>query len=383
MSAEEKFSVVNEIVNEYENGHEHKPLHQMICDYVRELILSGEYHHQKLPTDSQLMRRFSVSRGTVVKAMRDLEIGGMIERRKGKGSFPRSASIAAPPLFAIVIAAPGDMEFYNPFCSTIAGECYRNNYGLLWGGTPGPEPHELTRQLSQEWGRRLLAQKVSGVFFVPGELPDGCGHNPNLLFLEEMTRHGLKVVLLDRDYVDYPQEGIYDTISVNNFHAGFTQTEHLIEQGCRRIVYLSRPGMLSTKSARIAGYLYALKKAKLDIMPVPVLRDSVHSPSLMKRLEELKPDGIVCFCDPIAADLICVLLDHGIEIPRQIKIIGIDDVNYSRLIQVPLTSLRQPCAEIGRLALKLMTDRIADETLPPRHLQLAAQLVVRESTVES
>ena len=62
-----------------------------------------------------------------------------------------------------------------------------------------------------------------------------------------------------------------------------------------------------------------------------------------------------------------------------IKIIGIDDVRYARLLPVPLTTERQPCKDLGRLALAVMLDRIANPDLPARDVLLGCQLIVRQS----
>ncbi len=73
------------------------------------------------------------------------------------------------------------------------------------------------------------------------------------------------------------------------------------------------------------------------------------------------------------------LLAIGQRIPEDIRIIGIDDVKYARLLPVPLTTLRQPCKDIGRIALSVMLDRISNPDLPPRDVLLRCKLVVRES----
>jgi GntR family transcriptional regulator, arabinose operon transcriptional repressor len=65
--------------------------------------------------------------------------------------------------------------------------------------------------------------------------------------------------------------------------------------------------------------------------------------------------------------------------PCQHDLVGIDDVEYARLLPVPLTTLRQPTHQIGDAALSMVLERIARRTLPPRELHLDCELIVRDS----
>ena len=73
------------------------------------------------------------------------------------------------------------------------------------------------------------------------------------------------------------------------------------------------------------------------------------------------------------------LISMGKKIPEDIRMVGFDDVKYARLLPVPLTTQRQPCKDLGRLALEVMLDRIANPDLPPRDILLGCQLIVRQS----
>ena len=91
------------------------------------------------------------------------------------------------------------------------------------------------------------------------------------------------------------------------------------------------------------------------------------------------PSGLVCANDRTAGQLMLTLNSLGVEIPTQVKIVGIDDVKYASLLHVPLTTLRQPCSEIGAAALSTMIDRLAHPTTPARHVTVECKLIVRRS----
>ena len=96
-------------------------------------------------------------------------------------------------------------------------------------------------------------------------------------------------------------------------------------------------------------------------------------------LKKDRPDAFLCANDLTAGHLMHTLMALGKRIPQDIRMIGIDDVKYARLLPVPLTTIHQPCHNLGKMALSLMLDRIAYPDLPTRDLLLSCELVVRKS----
>ena len=92
-----------------------------------------------------------------------------------------------------------------------------------------------------------------------------------------------------------------------------------------------------------------------------------------------RPDGILCANDFTAAQLMQSLLALGIGIPDPVRLAGFDDVKYASLLPVPLTTVRQPCQEIGATAISLMLDRLAQPSMAPRTISLSCEIVVRAS----
>jgi DNA-binding LacI/PurR family transcriptional regulator len=101
----------------------------------------------------------------------------------------------------------------------------------------------------------------------------------------------------------------------------------------------------------------------------------------MEAVRKHNPDGIVCDNDRHAAIIMRHLLSANIAIPGQIKLAGFDDTPTASLLTVPLTTVRQPAGAIAMRALSVMNDRLAHPHLPPVHVTVHCDLVVRESTV--
>jgi DNA-binding LacI/PurR family transcriptional regulator len=81
----------------------------------------------------------------------------------------------------------------------------------------------------------------------------------------------------------------------------------------------------------------------------------------------------------MAAKLMQTLMNLDIEIPKKIRLMGIDDVKYASLLPIPLTTQRQPCLDIGRVAMTAMLDRIQTPDQPVRDILLSCELIVRKS----
>jgi DNA-binding LacI/PurR family transcriptional regulator len=96
-------------------------------------------------------------------------------------------------------------------------------------------------------------------------------------------------------------------------------------------------------------------------------------------MEAERPDGIVCANDRTAGRLMHTLFDLGYAVPDDVRIVGIDDLDYAKLLPVPLTTFRQPTREIGAAALAVMLDRVAQRERATRDILLHGELVVRRS----
>jgi DNA-binding LacI/PurR family transcriptional regulator len=356
---------------------EPSPKYQIIRESLSNAIASGKYQPgQRLPSESELVRTFAASRPTVIKALRELQLSGVIERRAGSGSYVRADAAARGYTFGLLIPELGRTEIFEPICRGMAEAQHGSHHVLLWGSSFGDEAN-IELQASQAC-RQLIAKKVSGVFFAPLELtPRKDAINRSVA--ELLDKAGIPVVLLDRDLVSYPERSQYDLVGIDNRRAGYVVTKHLISGGCRRIVFLGRPGSAPTVDARIGGYMRAIAESKLPSGPHVLRMDPENQAEVKKVMTRLRPEAFVCANDFTAAHLLKTLTDLKFDVPGDVRMVGIDDVKYASLLSVPLTTIHQPCASIGAIAIGAMLDRLRDPNLPARDISLNFHLVVRES----
>ena len=96
-------------------------------------------------------------------------------------------------------------------------------------------------------------------------------------------------------------------------------------------------------------------------------------------MDRQQPTAVICCNDRIAALLIQSLTELGIRVPLDVGIVGFDDVRYATLLASPLTTMRQPCREIGRAAVSAMLQRLDQPDLFPRQILISAELIIRRS----
>ncbi len=92
-----------------------------------------------------------------------------------------------------------------------------------------------------------------------------------------------------------------------------------------------------------------------------------------------RPDAVFCASDHIAAQLLQSLNRLGIQVPRDLRLVGFDNVPFANLLTIPLTTMEQPCRDLAITAFNALQERLADPALPARTLMITPRLVVRES----
>ena len=349
--------------------------HERIRQTLIEAIANGQYEPgQRLPSESALVKTFGASRPTVNRALRDLQLSGVIDRRAGSGSYVRADAAARGYLFGLLIPELGRTEIFEPICSGMADAQHGSHHALLWGSSLADSAN-IEEQASQAC-RQLVAQKVSGVFFAPLELtPEKDLINRRIA--EIFDRAAIPLTLLDRDLVPYPERSQYDLVGIDNRRAGYTITSHLLRRGCRRVAFVGRPRSAPTVDARIWGYREALAGGEAE--PQVFRIDPEDRTEVKRVLDDARPDGFVCANDFTAAQLLKTLDALGISVPSDVRMAGFDDVKYASLLSVPLTTIHQPCADIGAIAIGAMLERLRSPKMPPRDILLNFHLVVRDS----
>ncbi|HEY3329505.1 MAG TPA: substrate-binding domain-containing protein [Capsulimonadaceae bacterium] len=352
-------------------------LYQEIASYIETGIENGKFNPaRRLPSDMELARKFSASRPTVVRAMIELQNKGLIERRAGSGTYIRAREPASqgksPQSVAIIAEGLEHTELLAPICEEITRQCVSRGLTLVSGDGGGDVKGVVAL------AEALVARGVDGVFFAPLEL--GADRSAvNRRVVDILTAAGAAIVLIDRDLGDFPARSEFDLVGIDNFAAGYELGRHLTGSLRKRIVFLARPSYPGTTDLRMAGVREAASRTPGAAVTLRV-GDPGDVGFVGGILSGDAPDVIVCSNDRTAALLMQSLTKLNRRVPSGVAVAGFDDVRYATLLSVPLTTMRQPCHEIGVVAAELMADRLAGRALPARLVTLAATLIAREST---
>jgi DNA-binding LacI/PurR family transcriptional regulator len=354
------------------------PKYRRVFDALQGEIQSGRLKAgDRLPSEAELERRFEASRITVGRAVRDLQLAGLVERRAGSGSFVKARSLQDALSFGLLIPDLGETEVFEPICQGMMASPLARQHALVWGSLTGPagSKEDRARQLC----RQYIDRRVAGVFFAPLELTAG-KDAVNLEIAQALDAAGIPIVLLDRTVVPYPERGVHDLVGIDNRRAGYRITEHLLRLGSQRIAFVGVEHAAATVEAREAGYREALYAWRSPIDRGFVHRlDPTNVASVRRMMASTQPDAIVCANDWTAARLMHAILELGHSVPGDVRLAGIDDMEYGSLLPVPLTTLRQPTRAIGAAAFAAMLDRVSRPDTPVRDILLQTQLVVRRS----
>jgi GntR family transcriptional regulator of arabinose operon len=353
------------------------PKYRQIYAHLREAIGSGRYSTgQRLPSEAQLVETFETSRITVNRALRELQTEGLIERRAGSGSYVRSRSVEGYQL-GLLIPGLGQTEIFEPICRGMSQAEQAAHHVLLWGKSLAES--DLDAAHVRDSCEQLIGKQVSGVFFAPLELtPERDAMNR--FIVQQFDKARIPVVLLDRDLVQYPARSKYDVVGIDNRRAGHVITAHLMAAGAKRVAFVARPESAPTVETRALGYREALQEAGWEFDPQLVCRvDPTNLADIQALLKRTKADAIVCANDITAAQLMRTLQELGVSVPQKVRLTGIDDVKYASLLPVPLTTIHQPCADIGKMAIAAMVHRLQNPALPAQDVLLNFRLVVRQS----
>jgi LacI family transcriptional regulator len=200
--------------------------------------------------------------------------------------------------------------------------------------------------------------------------------------LYELYDREINFVLFDRVQEDIP----VSKVTFNDVSGAYQVVKHLLENGSRRIVYVSGPEDLYISKKRKEGYLRAL--AEFDVAEDPslilisdlTLEGNLQVAQHILRMDP-RPEAVFCMIDPVALDVLTEWKKLGIRIPEDIALAGFTNNPSSAVVEPPLTTVAQPGYEMGKLAVSHLLDQLdglASED--PISIVLDTTLVVRKSS---
>jgi LacI family transcriptional regulator len=174
-------------------------------------------------------------------------------------------------------------------------------------------------------------------------------------------------------------------IAPDNYFGAMALMNHLLEQGHRRIAFMTRPEMGCTNEDRLNGYKDSLERSGITYDPDLIVETKIKSLSgyhAMNQLLDLAvpPTAVFAFHDYVAIDAQQAILERGLRIPRDIALAGFDGLRASLITSPTITTVSQPLAEIGKASVLALLRLIDDGSQSPIQDTLPVELIVRQST---
>jgi len=227
---------------------------------------------------------------------------------------------------------------------------------------------------ARDWMRNLRARASDGVILVTSAL--------DTVLHDELRALGVPLVVVDptgSPALEAP------TIGAANWSGGLAATEHLLSLGHRRIGLIAGPPRLLCSRARFDGYRAALEGAGLPLDESLVVPGDFHPESGFAGCEKLldlpePPTAIFAASDQMALGAIEALRRRGLRVPEDMSLVGFDDLPEVRWSAPPLTTIRQPLADMGKLPVHTVLKLARNEHPDTPRVELGTELVVRAST---
>lgn len=320
--------------------------------------------NQALPTENELIDRYSVSRNTVRKTLDELLKIGLIYKKQGSGSYysGTEGDDRENSLLIGVIVPRLSFYIYPLIIQGIDDVANEKGYNIVLGGAdvnPDKEPECL---------ERLLSKKIDGLIFEPS---GGNIDFENSPIFRKIQKLDIPVVILDWAVND----ASIPYVSPNDIEGGYKAAKLLIDEGHEKIAIIC-PSDTIPAQKRLQGYRQALQSAGLSIDKRyeklgsvvqwaengQINSENPHITLLVNELIQLgtqRPTAIIFYNDEEAFQGYTAIKQAGLKIPDDISVIGFDDTEYATMANPPLTSVVHPKYKLGKWAAKILLEKLA------------------------
>lgn len=222
----------------------------------------------------------------------------------------------------------------------------------------------------------LLSRRVDGLIIASAQAPR------QTRIFKRIEEDKVPYVLIDRQVAGVKA----NFVGVSDEHVGRLATEHMIAQGFKRLAHIRGPENTTTGIGRAKGFHDTCAAHGISVPEqwvVPGLFNDEGGFQAMQKLLALdsRPNGVVCYNDPVAAGAMKAALQAGVRISEDIAVIGAGNVHYSDLLRVPLSTIDQHSTALGESAADLLLELLrADETPKPRNILIEPKVLARDST---
>lgn len=360
------------------------PIYMKLKNAIIQSVKSGELKPgSMMPTEQELCNTYGISRFPVRQAMEELVGEGYLHRTRGRGTFvceelPGADAAKDREMIGIILGFLGG-GFSGQILAGFEKQARKRGYATLVSCSEGNADEELNCI------ERMVEHGASGILVFL------CDESRIKDKLQKLKESGVYIGLLDRN----PGFPDLDYVGSDNTGGAYTAVRHLAMQGYRNVVFVSDKSNASSVNERLEGYLKAVSDFGLQsVTRIDIKEDLGRYPMPMYRffLDQLKdelvdlrkhlPIGIFAVNDGVALQCMRILQAEGMEIGREVGLVGFDNEKECEYAPVPLTSVAQNGLLIGQSAADTAIDKLEGKTATVFKSFVPTQLVIRKSCGE-
>ena len=331
-------------------------------------------------TIHDIAQKLNISASTVSRALKDNPLISETTREKIKkaaiemGYRPNvmAANLRTRRTNTIGVIVPLiNRHFFSSVISGIEDVAYKQGFAVTISQSNDNQEKESTI------AHTLFSNRVDGLILSIGMETQSYDH------LKLFSERNIPLVFFDRIVEEIPAHKIV----IDDFGGAYRATQHLIEQGRKKVAHIGGPLNLQIYTKREAGYRQAISDAGLQINEDLILHNSLTREdglNAIKRILQTKerPDAIFCANDTTALSAIIHLKEKGIKIPENIAIVGFSNEPFSELVTPSISTIKQPGFEMGQKAAELLIKQIGSKVKPKNYqtIVMETELIVRNSS---
>ncbi|RBW68555.1 LacI family DNA-binding transcriptional regulator [Bacillus taeanensis] len=265
----------------------------------------------------------------------------------------------------LVVVPDITKAFFSEVLRGIEHTALKNGYQVILGDTE----NDIERE--REYINLLLKKQVDGMVLLTARIDKES--------LEEISNQFPMVLACE-----YMNGLNIPTVSIDNISSARKLTEHLIQLGHTKIAHITGPINVILSRDRLRGYQQAMLKYDLILDPAFIQEgdfsyESGYNQMLKLLALETIPTAVFVFNDEMAVGAIAAVKDSGLNVPKDIAVVGFDNVKMSSVYEPRITTIDQPKYKIGKKAMDLLLKLMSGEGLQKKKFVLKDQLIIRES----
>ncbi|HET7614917.1 MAG TPA: LacI family DNA-binding transcriptional regulator [Gemmatimonadaceae bacterium] len=336
----------------------------------------------KRPTISDVARQTGVSKATVSAVLNDSDAVGSDTRDRVLAAIEllnyrptQQSGVRAATRFRSIalVIKEHDNPYYDEVTAGVRAFAETQGYMLFVVSSEGS-------YASEKRAVELLREKgVDGLIAAPV-----MDEHADLSHFYELKRRNYPFVFLEQ------VRGVpASLVDLENVSASQKAVEYLFSLGHRRVAHFAGPQYSLHSEERADGVRRAYSSTHLVLAPEDIIDAGAHFDDgyrcgrelLESRSRDDWPTAITCYNDLVAMGLVKAIIDLGLKVPDDVSVIGFDDIKFSEIFLVPLTTVRVPKLEMGSRAAQMLIDHIESrQAVTPQRHYLEATLIVRAST---